>query len=273
MDRTLAQGGRERQSRRAMSRAMSAALRCFLPAVVLAFATAPAAARIADAPRPLSACLHLIESDPDRALEEALIWVHEGGGLPADQCAAQAMVAQGAYREAATRFEEMAASRRVPNDAERAGLRAQAGNAWLLAGLADRARPAFDAALALSPDDPDILFDRARAHGMARDFAAAEKDLTAVLRRDPGRDDALTLRASARRALGNLQGAREDIEAALARNGRNQEALVERGGLRLDAGDVDGARADFLSAALVDAETPAGQAAQDALARIDVRTQ
>lgn len=236
-----------------------------------------AAARDLDTAARYRACLALVETDPDAAYDRAETWRLEGGGAAARHCGALALVALDLHAEAAVRLGDLADAPGAGGPADRAALLGQAGNAWLLAGRADNARAAFDAALALTPDDADLLVDRARAHAALADPAAAARDLTRALAQRPDDPTTLMLRASALRAQNRLAEAHADIERALALNPSDPDALVERGAIRLALGDADGARADWVRAAARIGEVDAGdpraptlKAARRALEALDL---
>ena len=75
------------------------------------------------------ACLLEVAKFPKDAFEDAIQWSREGGGGPAEHCAASALMALGLYAEAAKRLEAVAQSEnRRPQ--LRAGILAQAGQAF-----------------------------------------------------------------------------------------------------------------------------------------------
>jgi tetratricopeptide (TPR) repeat protein len=206
-------------------------------------------------------CLSLVQNSASDAYDAASAWQTTDGGAAATHCMALALVALRRYGEAAAKLDQLAESPAVSGSAERAELRDQAGNAWLLAGQPTNADASFTEALALAPGDRDILADRARARGARKDWVGADKDLTTVLAGDPDRADILVLRASARHALGRKAEARADIDSALAIYRDYPEALVERGEMKAEAGDMAGALADWQR---VIAVAPNGEAAQAA---------
>jgi len=216
-----------------------------------------------------ASCVSRTQRAPEEALTEAQAWRDQGGGLAARHCLALALVALRRYSDAAKELEALAGDVADKNEATRIGVLGQAGNAWLLAGRPERARPLFAAAIALSPDDPDLRIDRARAAGSLGDFDAALSDLDYAFAVDPERDDALALRASARRRLGDRERALEDAEMALIINPNNTGALLERGILRFLAGDTDGARADWRRLIEAAPGTPAADAARANLKKLD----
>ncbi|HEY6578504.1 MAG TPA: tetratricopeptide repeat protein [Rhizomicrobium sp.] len=210
-------------------------------------------------------CLDLVRHDADRADDEATKWASGGGGAAALHCKALALVELKRYPEAAQQLEE-AASASVASP--RAELLDQAGNAWLLAGKPARAEAALTSALALDPRNEDILSDRARERGGARNWTGAFEDLTAVLAIDPERADIYVLRASALHAQGKRTEARADIAHALDIYPNYPEALIERGAMRLEAGDRSGARADWQEAERDAPDSDASETARRRLAQL-----
>src|ERR1700761_765670 len=193
-------------------------------------------------------CVSASNLDPAAALTDAEAWAKTGGGVPAEHCAALALVTLKHYAEAGARLDHLAADRGVPDISFRTALYDQAGNAWLLAGDGARAVQSFSAALALSAGDADLFADLARAQAMRKNWHEVDLDLNAALQLSPRRADLLVLRASARRAIKQYEGARNDLEAALKLKPGDGDALVERGLLRRDLGDLGGARRDFQAA-------------------------
>ncbi|KAF0118585.1 MAG: TPR repeat-containing protein [Rhodospirillaceae bacterium] len=94
----------------------------------------------------------------------------------------------------------------------RAGLLAQAGQAWLLAGKTERAFAVLTAALKLAPTDPKLYVDRAQILADARNYWEAIDDLNAALDLAPGLVEALVFRASAYRFVEAFDLAWQDVE-------------------------------------------------------------
>jgi len=188
-------------------------------------------------------CVAAIPVNPDAALSQAESLKARGGGAAADHCAALALIALKRPAEAAALLEMLAQLPVAP--AQRATFFAQAGNAWLMAGQAQNADGALTSALALTPNDVDVLIDRASARAMRKDWASAEADLSHANELNKTNPEILVLRASARSAQGHKAEARADIDAALALNPVFGDALVERGTMKFAAGDKAGARADW----------------------------
>ena len=209
-------------------------------------------------------CLELTRRNAQQALDLARAWQSGRGGPAATHCWALAMVALKRYPEAARQLDQMGHAN-IGSAEERATLFDQAGNAWLLAHRGGEAAISFSSALALSPHDPDLLADRARAAALLGDWKAADIDLSSALKLDPNRADLLVLRASARHAIGRKGDARADVEAALHILPAYPEALLERGTLKLESGDAKGASADWQR---IVAEAPNSDAAATAQKRL-----
>ena len=187
-------------------------------------------------------CLAMLPDDPRGAASFAAGWTDGGEG--AAHCQAMAEVALGNVETGAGHLETLAAASHAP-PAARATVYGQSAQAWLMAGNAAQAFDAGTAALALAPDDTDLLVDHAVAAGALNRFDDALSDLTRALDRDPRRAEALVLRAAAWRHLGLLDLAQDDIDRAMAIDPENAEALLERGILRQRRNDWLGARDDW----------------------------
>jgi tetratricopeptide (TPR) repeat protein len=214
-------------------------------------------------------CLALARKDPQRAYDRATTWRNTGGGFPADHCAAVALVEMRKYTEGAQKLEGMAGAMMQAAPAMRAEALEQAGNAWLLANKPVAAKADFDAALALKPNDPEILIDRAEASALNEKFFDAIDDLNRVLDATPKRVDALIYRASAYRQLGSLDLALDDATRALTLDPNALAGLLERGNIRRLKGDRDGAKSDWQRILQLDAKAPEAKAARDNLARLE----
>ncbi|HEX4636323.1 MAG TPA: hypothetical protein VH189_09085, partial [Rhizomicrobium sp.] len=140
-------------------------------------------------------CLADSNANPTLALSDAEAWARSGGGVPAEHCAALALVNLKRYAEAGSRLDKIAGGRETLDVAFRVALFDQAGNAWLLAGDGARAVQSFSGALALSAGDADLFADLARAQAMRRYWAEVVLDLNASLQLSPRRADLLVLRA------------------------------------------------------------------------------
>jgi tetratricopeptide (TPR) repeat protein len=81
----------------------------------------------------------------------------------------------------------------------------------------DKAIADCDAAHALDPKSPDVLYLRATIHSGVEDWKATRKDLDAAIAIEP-QPDLHELRGMARYNLGDYRGAREDFAVAIAGN-------------------------------------------------------
>lgn len=210
----------------------------------------------------------MLANDPAGAAAMAEAWLPGGGGEAATHCLGLAKLALGEAETGARMLQDLAAgSQALP--AERAQVFDQAGQAWMLAANVPRALDAYSQALVLSPQDPNLLVDRAGAEAALDQNEGAVRDLTLALDLDPARDDARVLRASAWRNLGRLDLAQDDVDQALSRDPDNAEALLERGILRQRASDEAGARRDWERAITLQPDSDTADLAQQDLALLE----
>jgi tetratricopeptide (TPR) repeat protein len=213
-------------------------------------------------------CLAMLETDPAGAKAYAEAWRPHGGGDGSAHCAGLAEIALGDPAEGAAALEALAGSSTAP-DLARASVYDQAVQAWMMAEAPEHAYTAASKALALSPDDPDLLIDRATAAVDLGRGPAAVEDLDHALEIAPRRVEALILRAAALRRTGALDGAARDIDAAIALDPDNPEALLERGILRERTGDRLGARADWERTISLDPDSTTADLAEQNIALLD----
>lgn len=219
-----------------------------------------------------SACMALARTSPAAAHEKALAWRARGGGEAAIHCAAVSLLGLGEYAQAARTLEEMAARTAPDRPDLRAGLLAQAANAWLIAGKSEAALAAQNKALAVRPDDVATLIDRSIARtSLGKDWEALD-DLNRALELDPKRVEALVFRAAAWRRVEAWDLAAQDVGRALELRPDNPDALLERGIIRRKQGDAAGARADWLRLLEIDANGPLAEVARGHLEALDVKT-
>jgi tetratricopeptide (TPR) repeat protein len=249
---------------------MISGLRTFTLFLVLAAALPAMAANEierADAKLRYDECLGQASRNPGAALAMANAWIAQQGGAPAEHCAAVALTGLKRYPEAAAKLDALG---RAPDvGALRPSLLDQAGNAWLLAGDANRAIVSFQGALALAANDADFYADLARAQALKKDWPGAISDLNAALAITPWRGDLLVLRAAARHAQGDLNAARVDVNKALAIKADDPEGLLERGSIARDAGDLAAARGDLEKVVKLGAGSPTGERAWQLLTAMD----
>ena len=214
-------------------------------------------------------CLAMLPDDPAGASAYAETWAASGGGEGATHCLALARIALGNPSGGAQMLQTLAGSSHGAAVA-RASVYEQAGQAWLIADEPERALQSATLALGLSPDDPDLLIDRAAMTMTVQKFQASIDDLSRALAIDATRSDALVMRGSAWRHLDRLDLAQDDIDRALGMDPDNPEALLERGILRQRHNDRAGARRDWERAISLAPDSSAADLAQQNIALLDV---
>ena len=222
-----------------------------LALLLLASLASPALAqpRKADPPtadaQQYAACMQLAKNNPRQAFASANAWSDKGGGAGAQHCAAVALFNAGEYIEAANRLQHLAEDGLTVRQDLRAGLYAQAGQAWLRASLIDQALRAQSNALILAPDNVEYLIDRSVTYAGIGQLNEAIADLSKALKINPRKYEALTLRATAYRLQAKVAQAAQDIDQAVRLGPDYPEAFLERGIQRKKRGDRN-AREDFI---------------------------
>lgn len=218
-------------------------------------------------------CMTLTTKKAEEAWELASGWIQTGGGFPARHCAALALMTLKHYDEAGKRLQELGQEMAKESPELIAAVLGQAGRAWLLANEANLAYSVQSRALQLTPNDPELLVDRAESLAMAKRLPEAIDDLTKALALDPRKTDALVLRASAHRQLEQYDAAKQDVDRALAIDTNHVDGLLERGILRARAGDQDNARADWMRVLKLAPDGPTGDAARKNIENMDVKVE
>ncbi len=223
----------------------------------------------AQAPTPQS-CAAAARATPDKAIELAGDWRLKGGGLDARHCLGLAYAQLERWAPAATAFEQAAGEAETARDGRRAEFWVQAGNAWLAARDAAKARKAFDAALAAGISSPELQgevhLDRARALVALGDAAGGRADLDRGLALVPGDPFGWYLSAALAQREGNLARARADIEKAVAGAPDDPDILLLAGNVAGLSGELDAARGFFNRAVRAAPDSASGKAAAAALA-------
>ncbi|MDX2145240.1 MAG: hypothetical protein SFV19_17935 [Rhodospirillaceae bacterium] len=215
-------------------------------------------------------CLDTARTFPEQGYEFAGKWTGLGGGEPAKHCQAVAMLGMKQYPEAATRLEELALASKQDNKV-RAGLLAQAAQAWLLIGETARAYAAQTSALQLQPGDAALLVDRAATLAEAKNYWDAIDDLNTAITAAPSHAEAYAFRASAYRMVEADDLALEDAERALSLEPGNLSGLLERGILYRMKGRAAEARRDWLRILELAPESEAAKSARANIERLDVK--
>ncbi len=187
----------------------------------------------ADEEKRLEACLKKQETDPENAYEDALAWQYEGATTNARYCVATSLIALNKYEEGAARLEELAVSQTLPISLEdRAIYMAQAGNAWLTAGLPEQAIVSLSEAMRFRKFDASLFQDRARAYMAQQKWEDGEADLDEAIKIQPGDVQSYILRGRARLIQDDVDGAWSDVEQGMAIDMTNVDLLVLRGDVR-----------------------------------------
>jgi tetratricopeptide (TPR) repeat protein len=223
---------------------------------------APATPSEIDQAQQYAECMSLADSAPDKALAKAKAWQHKDGGAPAGHCAAVALVGLGHYKEAASAMEKLAVEELKENKDLAAGLYGQAAQAWVLATDNARAIKDESAAIALAPDNPDLLVDRGVILASTGKFWEAVDDFSKAHDMADRRADILVFRATAYRMLKSFDLARDDLDRAIEIQPKNPDAYLERGIIRMLVKDTDGAKADWQKTVDFGPGTPAAQTAE-----------
>lgn len=235
-------------------------------------AAAAAQAKAVQDAKQYSDCMDLARSAPDQALKSAQDWQAKGGGIPAGHCDAVALVGLGRYAEAATMMEKLAAEEAKTSKELAAGLFGQAGQAWLIAGDNQHALEDQTGALSLTPDDAELLTDRAVTEISMAKYWEAIDDLNKAHDLASDRVDVLIFRASAYRFLQSYDLARDDVERAINLQPDNPEAYLERGVIRSLTKDLAGARSDWQKTIALAPDTPTANQAKADLFQLDQAT-
>jgi len=218
-------------------------------------------------------CVDLAARDPATAEGDASRWMLEGGGFLAHQCLGIAYTNEGRWSAAAAEFELAARAADVARDDRSAYYWAQAGNAWLGAKDASKARADLDAALAphilVGLQSGEAYLDRARAFVAAGDVKAARADLDQALTAASSDPLAWLLSATLARRTGDLKRAQADIAEALKRSSDDASVQLEAGNIAAKMGDEAGAKAAWGRAAQLQPGSDANRSAIAALAQFD----
>lgn len=214
-------------------------------------------------------CVELAVEEPAAGIAEANRWRMAGGRFFAEQCRGMAYARQQRWVSAGGAFETAAREAEVARDRRASKYWAQAGNAWLAAGEAAKARAALDAALATGTLEGlelgEAHLDRARALVASGDLAGARSDLDKALVHAAKDPMAWLLSANLARRTGNLPLAREHIARALDMAGDDASVQLEAGNIAAVARDEAGAKAAWTRAAQLAPDGPIGASARAAL--------
>ena len=192
-----------------------------------------------------NSCVDLTRIDPDAGYDLALAWAETDVSGGASHCAGLALAGLGLFDAAAERFTRAAIEGQKMSNVERALLHQQAGDAWLLANRGAQAAESFAQALTYIPEEPELLFGRARGYELEKQTALALQDVNLAIANDPKFAAAYLLRGRLYRQSKRLDAAAADIDAALANGVDPIAARLERGLIRYEQGNEAGALEDW----------------------------
>jgi tetratricopeptide (TPR) repeat protein len=215
-------------------------------------------------------CAQLARSQPEKAIETAGAWRIAGGGLAARHCLGLAYSALDRWAPAAEAFAAAAAEAETARDARRGEFWVLAGNAWLAAGDAAKARVALDSALVSGIASAELRgeahLDRARALVALGAVPAARSDIDLALKLVPGDPFAWMLSSALALRQEQIGRAQADIAKAIELAPDDPDVLLQAGNVAGVSGEIEQARTLFARAAKASPDSPAGKAAAAALA-------
>ena len=223
----------------------------------------------------LQLCIERAGRDPATSLAEASAWVAAAKGANRSkplECLGQIYTVLLRWDAAEGAFTEAAGVTPVADDARRSALFAQAGNAALAGGHADRALSHLDAAVGVPGIGPlargQAEIDRARAlvaldrlDDAVEAFAAAQRDA-------PDDPDAWLLGATVARRRGDFAAAQRQIEVAGKLASTDPGIGLEAGVIAMLDGREPAARKAWQSVMLVGPESKEAETAKAYLAQL-----
>ncbi|MGX6648900.1 tetratricopeptide repeat protein [Maricaulaceae bacterium MS644] len=175
------------------------------------------------------ACIQAIAVDAEAAYEEALAWRHQAGGWPSEHCVSLALIALGQAEDGADRLRAAAEGAISATNRSRAIMFGQAGDAYLEAGLSEKALSAFSRGIDFDETDSGLRRGRAEAALARENYEAAEDYAGEAIAVDASDAEAHRLRGEARLAAGDLNGAEADMRNARTLAPENIDVLLLRG--------------------------------------------
>ena len=138
------------------------------------------------------------------------------------------------------------------------GAAAAAARAKILIGRGefDAAVATLNAAVADSPDDPELYADRALAKERLGDDRGAEEDYSRAIDLDPRHFRSLNDRAAIRARGGRFEGAISDLTAAIDVQPTTALPYANRAQALIDSGDAESALSDLAAVERIDPRDP-----------------
>lgn len=233
------------------------ALSLSLAVLLIASGSALAQGASLDGEPDYDACLALAERDAAQALDMAQTLKLKQGEVAAGglHCEALALMQLNRPGEAGQVFYELAERLTRADDAMRAEIYGQAGDAFAIAGNDKSAIRAYDRAIAREPEEARYFAGRARVKAIGGNWEGARDDAAEALALDPFEIEPLLVRSAANRMLGYPRASLVDANNAVEMRPRDLDALLERGLVHRALGDGKSARADWLAVRQIAEET------------------
>jgi len=210
--------------------------------------------------------------DPVSGIVEANKWRIEGGKYLARHCLGFAYAEQFNWAAATKAFAEAAQEAEVVRDKRVANFWAQAGNAALAGGQADKALEYLNAALVQGNlkglTKGEVHLDRARAHVAMSDYPAAKVEFAEAQKLAPQDPLVWLLSATLARRMNDLPLAKADITVAAKLAAGDPAVALEAGNIAYQGGDTAGAKSYWETAVKIDAESRSAKAAKKYLAQL-----
>ena len=244
-----------------------------LPAPVATPARSPSKPTVED--DRLLLCIERAGKDPATSLAEASAWVAAAKGANRSkplECLGQIYTVLLRWDAAEGAFAEAAGVTPISDDARRSALFAQAGNAALAGGHADRALSHLDAAVGVAGIGPlargQAEIDRGRALVALGRLEDAVEALAAAQRDASDDPDAWLLGATIARRRGDYAAAQRQIEVAGKLASTDPEIGLEAGVIAMLDGREPAARKAWQSVMLVAPESKEAETARAYLAQL-----
>ena len=194
-------------------------------------------------------CLDLALENPQNGIADANTWLIEGGGFLARHCLGFAYAEQLNWTAATAAFVESAQAAEVAQDKRIAKFWAQAGNAALAGGDAQKALEYLNAALVQGSlkglNKGLVHLDRARAHVALENYPSAKSEFAMVHELAPQDPLGWLLSATLARRMGDLELAKNDIVVADQTAPGDPAIALEAGNISFEAGDRVNAKANW----------------------------
>ena len=126
-----------------------------------------------------------------------------------------------------------------------AELLARRGDAYLGMGEPDKAKEAYDAALAVNPNSGDALIGMARHAVASNDLQSTERLVEEATTRDPRNAETWMMKGNLLRSTGKAKEALAAYDKVLAINPAHRSAYVEKAYVHIGTNDLAAAKADL----------------------------